>query len=214
MIGEHHIRVSRTLRYYTRGEFAPERPLLTVLHGYAQHPGFFIRKVEGLVSDGWSVLAPEGLHRFYIEGSSGRVGASWMTKEDRLNDIADQTLYLNELFRTEPMMQAGQRVLLGFSQGAATAVRYFCATNHRIDHLILWAGSFPPDVPLPDNGAHFRSAKISLVIGIDDAVVVPEQYVQLHTYLSELGIEAKLHHFDGGHDLHLPTLQQVLGISS
>ncbi len=154
MTGEHHIKVPRTLRYYTRGEVAESTPLLTVLHGYGQHPGFFIRKVEGLVLDGWAVLAPEGLHRFYLEGSSGRVGASWMTKEDRLNDIDDHVAYLNQLLATAPLSMAKHRVLLGFSQGAATAVRYMCAAEHRFDRLILWAGRFPPDVPLPAHGAH------------------------------------------------------------
>ena len=32
-------------------------------------------------------MAPEGLSRFYLEGFSGKVGATWMTREDRLNDI-------------------------------------------------------------------------------------------------------------------------------
>lgn len=212
MIGEHHITVSRTLRYYTRGEITAKTPLLTVLHGYAQHPGFFIRKVEGLVSDGWGIVAPEGLHRFYVEGSSGRVGASWMTKEDRLNDIDDHVAYLNQVQSTQPMADVNRRVLLGFSQGAAAAVRYFCAAQHDFERLVLWAGSFPPDVPLPDFGERFRSVKIDLVIGEHDAIVPPALYNDLASEFRAAGIEAKLHRFTGGHDLHLPTLRSVLEI--
>lgn len=212
MTGEHHISVSRTLRYYTRGEITAANPLLTVLHGYAQHPGFFIRKVEDLLSEGWGILAPEGLHRFYVNGSSGRVGASWMTKEDRLHDIADHIAYLNQLHLTEPMAFANRRVLLGFSQGAATAVRYFCATNIRFERLVLWAGSFPPDVALPEFGERLKSAQIDLVIGAHDNIVPAEVYDQLHSNLEAAGAAVRLHRFEGEHDLHLPTLRKVLEI--
>ncbi len=212
MTGEHHITVARTLRYYTRGEISAQKPLLTMLHGYAQHPGFFIRKVEDLVSDGWGIVAPEGLHRFYVSGSSGRVGASWMTKEDRLIDIDDHIAYLEQLHLTEPMAFAEQRVLLGFSQGAAAAVRFFCASNVHFERLVLWAGSFPPDVGLPEFGKRFESSQIDLVIGVNDDIVPPTVYDQLQRELETAGAAVRLHHFEGKHDLHLPALRKVLGI--
>src|SRR5690554_3872961 len=37
------------------------------------------------------------MHRFYRKGTQGRVGASWMTKEARLDDIEDNHKYLDKL---------------------------------------------------------------------------------------------------------------------
>ena len=43
---------------------------------------------------GYTIIAPQGLHKFYLEGTSGRVGASWMTKENREDDIKNYLVYL------------------------------------------------------------------------------------------------------------------------
>jgi predicted esterase len=110
------------------------------------------------------------------------------------------------------MAFAEQRVLLGFSQGAAAAVRFFCASNVHFERLVLWAGSFPPDVGLPEFGKRFKSSQIDLVSGVNDDIVPPTVYDQLQRELETAGATVRLHHFEGKHDLHLPTLRKVLGI--
>ena len=127
----HTLTVSRTARWWT--SHPPDgvalRGTLYVLHGYGQLPAFFIRKFQAQVNAGWRVVAPEGAHRFYLKGTDGRVGASWMTREARLDDIEDQTHFLDALraqldAESNTGSGAGLRVLLGFSQGASTALRW------------------------------------------------------------------------------------------
>jgi hypothetical protein len=48
------------------------------------------------------IIAPEGLSRFYRKGFSGDVVASWMTKDDRLDDMEDYVRYLNDLHLAHP----------------------------------------------------------------------------------------------------------------
>ena len=78
----HTLTVMRTARWWssTRPGVA-HGGVLYVLHGYGQLPAFFIRKFQAQVNAGWRVVAPEGAHRFYLKGTDGRVGASWMTRE-------------------------------------------------------------------------------------------------------------------------------------
>ena len=83
------IKVPKTARYFTIGNEEQPDEIWFVLHGYAQLANYFIEKFRVLESKNILVVAPEGLHRFYWNGMSGRVAASWMTKEDRLTDIAD-----------------------------------------------------------------------------------------------------------------------------
>ena len=123
----HSFSVPRTARWWSAEpvEKAERRGTLIVLHGYGQLPEYFIRKFRPLAEAGWHVIAPEGAHRFYLQGTEGRVGASWMTKEARLDDIADQIVFLDALLgQLEEGMASGPRFLLGFSQGVATALRW------------------------------------------------------------------------------------------
>ena len=76
----------KTFRYHILNEGTNAKKVLYVLHGYGQLAEFFVRKFREL-GDEYLIVAPEGMHRFYLQGSSGRVGASWMTKEDREQDI-------------------------------------------------------------------------------------------------------------------------------
>ena len=52
--------------------------LCIAFHGYGQLAKYFIRDFESLGPEHVAIV-PEGLHRFYREGMSGRVVASWMT---------------------------------------------------------------------------------------------------------------------------------------
>ena len=86
----HSFSVTKTARYFTAGPaIAEAKGVLIALHGYGQLPEFFMRRLQPLADAGWAIVAPEGLHRYYLEGAHGRVGASWMTKEAREDDIVD-----------------------------------------------------------------------------------------------------------------------------
>ncbi|MHC2990275.1 phospholipase/carboxylesterase, partial [Pontibacter sp. HJ8] len=146
---ENKLIVPRTARYYTLGTpSAHTRQLWIVCHGYGQLARYFLRHFAVLDDGATMVVAPEGLSRFYLDGFSGRVGATWMTKEDRLSEIDDQATYLNLLLQ-ELLSQipADVRVtVLGFSQGGATVSRWLASGNVPVHRLILWAASFPEDI--------------------------------------------------------------------
>ena len=81
---------------------------------------------------GYKYLEPEALARFYLHPDPpptgvGHVGASWMTREDRLSEIGDNVAYLDALARHIFRRVERERVLLrvvGFSQGAFAAARW------------------------------------------------------------------------------------------
>src|SRR3546814_5982443 len=101
MIDEHSITVPRTARYYTMGEPQDQpRELWYVCHGYAQLGSRFIRRFAPLDDGTRLIVAPEALSRFYLEvkgrtHAESPVGASWMTREDRLSEIDDYVAYLD-----------------------------------------------------------------------------------------------------------------------
>ena len=85
-----YIDVTKRARYFQIGEanFSTKKVWI-VCHGYAMLSEFFIKKFE-ILNDGSTVIvAPEALNRFYITEDFSRVGASWMTKLEKENDIKE-----------------------------------------------------------------------------------------------------------------------------
>ena len=85
----HKIKFPCTAHYYTIGTPSDKiKRVFFVLHGYGQLASQIIHKFDAVMED-TLIVAPEGLSRFYWNESKGIVGASWMTKKDRLDEIED-----------------------------------------------------------------------------------------------------------------------------
>ncbi|MCA8830688.1 alpha/beta hydrolase [Hymenobacter pini] len=211
---EQHIAVTRSARYYQLGELSKAtRRVWFVVHGYGQLAAYFIRHFVHLTTDDPAlvVIAPEGLSRFYLQGTSGRVGATWMTRDDRLAEIADYVAYLNQL-ASNLLIQAAPEVeitVLGFSQGAATVSRWLAQAIFRPSHLVLWAGGFPPDMELPTAAQLLSQVPVTLVCGTEDEFVAEDQLQQQRQFLEQLGAAPRLIRFSGRHTLDAATLTQL-----
>ena len=208
---EHHLITPRTARYHTLGDPASAKHIWIVLHGYGQLARYFLRPFVGL-GTGRLIAAPEGLSRFYSDRGHTRVGATWMTREDRDHEIVDQAEYLDRL--AEHLRQqcpTGTPLsVLGFSQGVATACRWALSTTTEMEHLVLWAGTIPPE---PDAAAlrqDFNGMKVVLVHGDQDKLVNEEALLGNASRLREANIVHDIVRFPGGHELDRPTLDQVL----
>jgi predicted esterase len=175
------------------------------LHGYGQLAQFFARKFAAF-DQSFGIIAPEGPHRFYLEGSSGRVGASWMTKEWREQDIEENTHYLLALIeKVKAENAAASFYLLGFSQGGATAARLYQSCPDLFEKLILWASVFPPDVSVQD---FEKAGNLHFAIGNQDPYFLEAQKGEVLQTYRNLGF--KIHEFEGKHDIDPTTLSKIL----
>jgi predicted esterase len=207
----------RSARFYVLGGDAGATPteLWLVLHGYGQLAGRFIRHFGAIATPHRMVVAPEALNRFYVELPGGtrthaeaRVGATWMTREDRDREIDDQQSYLDAvLAAASPSGAPARLVVLGFSQGVATAVRWTVRSAHAVDRVIAWAGSLPAEL---DAGAAAKLAgRLTVVAGRTDALVTAERIDAERTRLLALGVDAPLVWHDGGHTMDGGTLSAL-----
>jgi predicted esterase len=204
-IQEYGIEVSKKMRYYMLGSIENADTLLIALHGFGQLSKFFIKKFEFL-PDNYLILAPEGMHRFYLQGNSGRVGASWMTKEARELDIEENTIALKKLLKTiKANKQFSKIILLGFSQGGATAARWYFSDVEQFDHLILWASVFPPDIEKP--ALEINSKNYFVLGNQDEYYSEAQQLSEIDTY-KEIGFNTI--YFEGKHDIQQATLSELL----
>jgi predicted esterase len=211
---EHRLTVSRTARYYQLGDLsAATRRVWFVCHGYGQLAAYFIRHFASLAEadPALVVVAPEGLSQFYLQGNSGRVGASWMTREDRLSEIEDHVGFLNQLASLVlANCPAGVDVtVLGFSQGTSTISRWLTRAPFRPQRLILWAGSFPEDIEPATAAALLQSVDLTLVVGSQDEFITPERLQQLREQLQQLGVQPRFISFEGKHEMNAAVLRQL-----
>ncbi len=215
---EHHLPVSRTARYFTLGEPTDEvRELWIVCHGYGQLANRFIRHFESIADPGRLIVAPEALSRFYVETpgkthADTHVGASWMTREDRLSDIEDNIEYLDALHAHVTSALSAQPLLLtvlGFSQGVATVSRWLERTSVRADRAILWGGVIPADVDFVTARA-LRAAQVVVVAGSADDHATPEMLAKQGARLAASEIFVDHITFDGSHRLDRETLLSLV----
>lgn len=208
---EIHIPTTKTARYFQMGEFTEQtEQVILACHGYAQLAEFFLKWFEGIDISKTVVIAPEGLHRFYWKGFNGRVVASWMTKEDRENDIKDYCLFLDNVLDNLPITQSMEIIALGFSQGAATISRWAESTNKNIDQLVLWAGVFPDDVDVKKINFKVHTP-IHVLFGDEDEFYNPDQLEELKNYLIEKKLNFEFTAFHGKHKIYVEPLNNLLG---
>ena len=209
MTKENKLSVEKTVRYFTYGNPEQAENIWIVLHGYSQLPEFFIRKFKCLDPDKNFVVAPEGMHRFYREGSGGRVGASWMTKEARLDDIDDNSNYLDQLAnKLLKENNFNQRFLLGFSQGGATASRWHQKGSYNADHFILWASVFPDDISIDEGKSGMLNSNNYFVLGESDQFF-QGKIEKAIAFFNNQEFDTKIKRFDGEHDIDSSTLLEI-----
>lgn len=208
------IQVPRTYRYASLGRPNGAEELWYVLHGYGQLASRFLRSFAPVATPDRLLVAPEGLHRFYLDPPSRpaaerRVGVSWMTREDRDTDIADYVRYLDQLHDTLAPAGAAAPVVLGFSQGVATAARWAVLGAVRPAALVLWGSPLPPDLDWPRAAERLAGCEVILVAGDEDPAFPPEQVEAEIGRLIEFGIAHHVVDYAGGHRIEPEALGLV-----
>ncbi|MEO8295629.1 MAG: phospholipase [Gemmatimonadota bacterium] len=208
---EHHLTVSRRARYYTLGEPATARHVWIACHGYGQLAQKFLTYLATLDNGQRLLVAPEALSRFYHEQGRGPVGASWMTREDREQEIHDYVAYLDQLASTiqSELRSPATFYGLGFSQGVATLSRWLTGGTTCMGGAAFWAGTIPADLDDARLGERLRGLPVALAAGSTDEFLPKSWLSQEQARLERLGVSCLTFPFHGGHRLDRTVLAQV-----
>ncbi len=219
---QHHISVTRTARYFTLGEASPKTTeVWFACHGYGQLAEYFIRHFAGLANENRLIVAPEGLSRFYVKEWT-RVGATWMTREDRVSEIQDYVAYLDLLYSQvfESLSRQGvprdsvKIVFFAFSQGVTTMCRWL-TLGQQIrtspdDRLILWAGGAPMEMDWEHHKTLFQGLKPLFVYGNNDEFITGEAIQKQRDLWAQHQIECRFVEFDGEHKIEQDVLKRIV----
>lgn len=208
------IEISKSARYITLGQSSDAlKQVFYLFHGYGQLASSFMEEFSYIAHGSRYFIAPEGLSRFYLSGSSGKVGASWMTSEDRKHEILDYLQYLDRVYeevnQNLPEIKLNT-ILMGFSQGVATVCRWLEQLRVPAEKLILWAGKIPPDLDLWRVKAHYPDLEVFLVSGTKDPFVRSEILREQEERLEKADLHYRKIRFEGKHEIHPPTLRKII----
>ncbi len=197
------LQVSKTAHYSTFGTLDKQHTkfIWMVCHGYGQLARKMISRFDHLDPIEHFVIAPEGLSRFYWHTNNTPV-ASWMTSEDRYDEIEDLVNYLDGIYNRycRHVNQSRVRIILfGFSQGCATLWRWIHARQPRFDSFINWAGWIPEDLSYSHLHSYLQSKKVMLHYGSKDHFITKDTVNQITDVIHDQKLNVRISQFEGGH---------------
>lgn len=188
-----------------------ETTVLVVLHGWGQNARSFIRKFAPLRQHDVLVVAAQAPHQFYLDMETRKVGFGWMTAFDRDRAIANVVAALDAILDSVELEHGTgplRPCVLGFSQGVSIAWRYAIHGSRNVAGVVACGGDLPPDVEqaLPTR----KPIPALLVHGREDAIVPWSKAQSAEKTLIEQGYPLETSYFDGGHDLPVDVVSQLL----
>jgi len=178
-------------------------PEVTIVgfHGYAQSAEDMMDVLQRLPgSEAFTLVSVQALHRFYTRGDQ-KIVASWMTRQDREETIADNVSYVDRVLETTSGVVFEKTtpdvVFLGFSQGVAMAYRAALLGAHRGAAVIAIGGDVPPDVKAVPRE---RWPRVMIAAGAKDQWYTAEKVAADEAFLKQLGVAHEIHRSDAGHE--------------
>jgi predicted esterase len=210
----HNISVTKSARYYTLGTPSNKiEEIWFVCHGQGQLGAYFIKHFQSIQAEHRLIVAPEALSRFYLDSLGGRIGACWMTREDRLKEIDDYINYLDTLYEhiTSLVDNSNAKLhVLGFSQGVATVCRWVGLGKRKpVEKLVLWGGMTPPDLDLEATKSIFSSLKLFLVVGNQDQFVDASVIENEENRWKSHNLSYKFITYEGTHQLNSDVIKTL-----
>ena len=207
------ISISKTGKYSQIGKCSKKiNNVWIVLHGYGMLSEYFVKKFECIINETTLVIAPEATNRFYLGNNYNRVGASWMTKLDREQEISDNILFLDKLFsiiKKDIGHDNFKLNTLGFSQGGPALVRWLMSNKLNTNSLILWGSDIPKDSLVIENKSRWNSMNLKIVIGKNDEYINEEKKQEFVGVIKSYGLKYDLIEYEGSHKIIDEELKKI-----
>ncbi len=201
--------VDRHARIGIVGDLESANEAWLILHGYGMLAQGILHWFRAAARPGRVLVAPEALSRFYVEfQGTRRVGASWMTREAREDDLADLLPYLTQV--VTPLRAACPRLEVhGFSQGVAAGARLLVHAPLDVDRLVCWGGTVPLDVDPVKLVSRVAGGTIDYVVGARDTRTPRDTVLADADRMRARGAPVRVHEFDGGHRIDDGVLAEL-----
>jgi len=183
-----------------------------VFHGIGYLSRYFLRHFENLPKEENYIIAPQAPSKYYLNSDYKHIGASWLTKENTTQEIANLQAYINEVCISENIGDAENLIVLGFSQGVSIATRWMARNKVFCTKLVLYAGTIPVELKSEDFKylqEHFY--EVIAVVGKTDPYLTEERLSnQIRKIATLFNVTPRLIQFDGGHEMKPEVIHNII----
>ena len=210
---EKHISYTTTNTYSTLNTLNENtKNVWIVFHGIGFLSKYFLKYFKGLPKEENYIIAPQAPAKYYLNKDFKHVGASWLTKENKIMETKNVLSYMDNLYALEKIPDHCQLIILGFSQGVSIATRWVAKSEISFDQLILYAGGIPEELTPEDfKFSESKNSKIKLVIGNKDEFITEARLKKEQEKVDSLFCgRAQFIKFEGGHEIKMEVLNNLV----
>ena len=143
-----------------------------VFHGIGYLSKYFLKYFDGLPPEENHIIAPQAPSKYYLNNQYRHVGASWLTKENTVNETQNVLNYLDAVFSSQVFPENCNLIVFGYSQGVSIATRWVAKRQLQCQQLVLYAGGIPHELsPMDFNFLNAKNTKITTLVGDKDEYI-------------------------------------------
>ncbi|MEO5789586.1 esterase [Gelidibacter sp.] len=139
-----------------------------VCHGMGYLSRYFLKYFADLNPQENYIIAPQAQSKYYVPPKLKHVGASWLTKENTINETHNVMRYFDAVLEAEQIPEHLTLVLLGYSQGVSVALRYVAKRQLKCSQIVMMSGGIPKELTAEDFNFLDQITKVSLIYGTKD----------------------------------------------
>ncbi|MEM7084618.1 MAG: esterase [Bacteroidota bacterium] len=206
-------RVSYTTQntYSTFGHYSSKtKNIWLVFHGMGHLSRYFMWHFNSLNPEENYVIAPQAPSKYYQGTDYKHVGASWLTREDTVEETKNVLQYVDAVWKAEKPTSMTRLIVVGYSQGVSIATRWLASRKMVCDHLVLHSGGIPNELRETDFQYLPQTAKVTFLYGNEDPYITPERLKEETKKGRFLfGDRLNITVFNGAHEVHRPFFAEL-----
>ncbi|QIE58066.1 esterase [Rasiella rasia] len=180
-----------------------------VFHGMGYLSKYFARYFTHLDPAENFIIIPQAPSKYYIGPSFKHVGASWLTRENTVQETENVLNYVDAVWKAEKPSKMPQFIVLGYSQGVSIAMRWLAKRSISCDALLLHSGGIPKEL----NASHFKHlpnhCKVTYLYGDKDEYITEAKKTE-QTLKSDaiFGTKLSVEVFKGIHEVNTAFIKE------
>lgn len=208
---EKQVSYQTTNSYTSRNELtASTKNVWISCHGLGYLSRYFSLYFAQLSAEENYIIAPQAPAKYYQKQDFKHVGASWLTKEDTLQETQNVLKYLDAVFAEENIPNNKRLILFGYSQGVSVITRWMASRQLECDTLVLHSGAIPKELTAEDF-RFIKNTDVKLLYGTEDEYLNEKRIASETVRAEELFGKQHLEiiPFEGKHEVNRELIQKI-----
>lgn len=198
--------------YSTLNEFTYKtKNIWFSFHGMGYLSRYFLKYFDHLDTSENYIVAPQAPSKYYQGKKFNYVGASWLTKENTVEETKNVLSYIDAVSQNELISNKENKLIIfGFSQGVSVALRWIASRKINCKTICIHSGGIPKELTAEDFDFLDENTQVFLVYGIQDEYLTEERMnSEIKMAESLFGERLQIVSFEGNHSVHKDCISTI-----